>query len=119
LSRTKTIEVYARPADDVQTLASDIAHELGHAIDLTYNTAASRADWKRARGIDPATPWFGCNRCSDYSTPAGDFAETFSLLLLSPGNFRGRIAPRPTAEQIPILKQFFPMLRNEDLLTSD
>jgi len=59
-----------------------------------------------ARGIDPETPWFGCNRCSDFNTPAGDFAETFAFLMLGPGNFSGRIAAAPTAKQIPALKAF-------------
>jgi hypothetical protein len=108
------IEVYARPQDDLALLAYDIAHEIGHAIDLKYNTAETRKQWMQARGIDPATPWFGCDRCSDYNTPAGDFAETFALLLRGPKYFRGRIAGRPTLEQIPILTHFFP----KDLLPS-
>ena len=54
----------------------------------------------RLRGIDPATPWFGCDRCADFDTPAGDFAETFALLLLGPKDFRGRIAPPPNRTQI-------------------
>ena len=102
------IEVYARPQDDLALLAYDIAHEIGHAIDLKYNTAETRRQWMQVRGIDPATPWFGCDRCSDYSTPAGDFAETFALLLRGPKYYRGRIAARPTPEQIPILSHFFP-----------
>jgi hypothetical protein len=102
------IEVYARAQDDLALLAYDIAHEIGHAIDLKYNTAETRKQWMQVRGIDPATPWFGCDRCSDYNTPAGDFAETFALLLRGPKYFRGRIAARPTPEQIPILNHFFP-----------
>jgi hypothetical protein len=101
------IEVYARPADDSRQLAYDIAHELGHAIDMTFNTADSRKQWMEARGIDPKTQWFGCSRCSDFKTPAGDFAETFAFLLLGPGNFSGRIAPPPKAEQVSALKAFF------------
>jgi hypothetical protein len=101
------IEVYARPSDDTSLLAYDIAHELGHAIDMTFNTDETRKKWKALRGIDPATPWFGCSRCSDYNTPAGDFAETFALLLFGPENFAGRIAPPPTPEQLPLLKTFF------------
>ncbi len=109
--RKKRIEIYARPGDDVPVLASDIAHELGHAIDLMYNTSATRTEWMKTRGIDPATPWFGCNRCSDYNNPSGDFAETFSLLLLGPKHFKSRIAAPPTIEQIPLLIRFFPMIR--------
>ena len=102
------IEVYARPQDDLALLAYDIAHEIGHAIDLRYNTAETRRQWMQMRGIDPATTWFGCDRCSDYNTPAGDFAETFALLLRGPKYFRGRIAARPTNDQIPTLTHFFP-----------
>ena len=102
------IEIYARPDDDLDLLAYDIAHELGHAFDLTYNTSETRKKWMRLRGIKPSTPWFGCDRCSDYNTPAGDFAETFALLLRGPKYFRSRIAPRPTPEQIPALLLFFP-----------
>ena len=102
------IEVYARPQDDVAMLAYDIAHEIGHAIDLKFNTAETRKQWMQMRGIDPSTTWFGCDRCSDYNTPAGDFAETFALLLRGPKYFRGRIAAPPTLEQIPTLTRFFP-----------
>ena len=103
----RRIEVYARPSDDSRLLAYDIAHELGHAIDITFNTAKPASNgWQPGASIRH-TPWFGCNRCSDFKTPAGDFAETFAFLLLGPGNFSGRIASAPTAEQIPILKAFF------------
>src|SRR5262245_33582393 len=49
------IEVYARPQDDVNMLAYDIAHELGHVIDLTYNTPETRKKWMALRGIEPNT----------------------------------------------------------------
>jgi hypothetical protein len=107
-SQEHKIEIYARPDDDSLRLARTIAHELGHAIDLTYNTTKSRKKWKQLRGIDASTPWFGCNRCSDHNTPAGDFAETFALLLFGPDGFSARIAPPPTADQIPELAAFFP-----------
>jgi hypothetical protein len=71
------------------------------------NTPEARENWKQSRGIDAATPWFGCNRCSDYNTPAGDFAETFALMLLGPQYFSGRIAPPPSNEQLQSLRPFF------------
>ena len=108
LPAQRRIEVYARPEDDLDLLAFDIAHELGHVIDLTHNTAKSRKEWLEFRGISPTTKWFGCNRCSDYKTPAGDFAESFALFMLGPKYFRGRIASPPAAEQIQALARFFP-----------
>jgi hypothetical protein len=102
------IEVYARPQDDQALQAYDIAHELGHAIDMTFNTAETRKQWMQVRGIDPETPWFGCDRCSDYNTPAGDFAETFAFLLYGPKYYRGRIAPPPPPEMRAALTRFFP-----------
>jgi hypothetical protein len=88
------IEIYARPGEDSRIVAYNIAHELGHAIDRQRNTPESRRRWMELRGINPDEPWFGCNRFSDYNTPAGDFAETFAFLLLGPGG-SAAASPRP------------------------
>jgi hypothetical protein len=102
------IEVYVRPGDDPRLIAYDIAHELGHAIDFTYNTDESRKKWMVMRGIDPSTPWFGRVGRSDFDTPAGDFAETFALLVRGPKYFHAKIAARPTSAQFRQLRSFFP-----------
>src|SRR6185369_8418290 len=104
----RLIEVYLRPEDEPPLVAYDIAHELGHVIDVTFNTANTRKEWMKLRGINPETPWFGCSRCSDYNTPAGDFAETFALYLRGPQYFKSRIAARPTEAQLSDLSKFFP-----------
>jgi len=75
------IEVYARPQDDTRLLAYDIAHELGHAIDVTRNTSETRKKWMKSRGINPATPWFGCNRIAVRLLAAKLGARAFSGLL--------------------------------------
>lgn len=93
------IEVYVRVGETPLNLAYDLAHEFGHAFDLNYNNTQFRKRWQAARGISPSVPWFGCDRCSDYDTPAGDFAETFAYLLLGPGNYHSRIAKAPEPEQ--------------------
>jgi hypothetical protein len=108
LPKKQLIEIYARPQDNLELLAYDIAHEIGHAIDMTYNTPETRRQWMELRGIHPKTTWFGCNSCSDFNTPSGDFAETFALLVCGPKYFRGRIASRPTRDQIAALARFFP-----------
>jgi hypothetical protein len=106
ISDRRRIELYARSGDQPIDLAYDLAHELGHAFDLVQNNAERRTRWCNLRGIDPETPWFGCNRCPDYDTPAGDFAETFAFLLLGPGDYHSRMAAQPSPEQIPRLAAF-------------
>jgi hypothetical protein len=106
ISDKRKIEVYMRSGDQPLDTAYDVAHEFGHAFDLEYNDAERRGRWCVMRGIDPDTPWFGCNRCPDYSTPAGDFAETFAFLLLGPGNYHSRMAAPPKQEEIRQLAAF-------------
>ncbi len=106
ISDRKRIEVYVRPGDDLELLAFDLAHEIGHAFDLERNNGTRRNHWRELRGISESVPWFGCNRCPDYQTPAGDFAETFALLLLGPENYHSRIALAPTPEEMPDLADF-------------
>jgi hypothetical protein len=106
LTARRRIEVYVRPGEDFTLQAYDLAHELGHAFDLKNNDDESRRKWCKLRGINPSTPWFGCDACPDYATPAGDFAETFAYLLLGPGNFHSMMAPAPLADQISDLAGF-------------
>ena len=100
------IEVYVKPGEETLLQAYDLAHELGHAFDLKYNDEMRRRRWLELRGIPVSTPWFGCNSCPDYGTPAGDFAETFAFLLLGPGNFYSTLSPQPDPDQIPELSAF-------------
>lgn len=107
ISATRRIEIYVRPSDTPRRLAYTLAHEFGHVIDLTHNTIESRSRWMEKRGIDPKTPWFGCNACSDYGTPAGDFAESFASMLVGPEFYCGKMMPPPRAEDVPDLAPFF------------
>ena len=101
------IEIYVRTDEDDLLLTHMVAHELGHAVDVSYSDDARRARWLQLRGIDPATPWFGCSLCTDYQTPAGDFAETFALWQAGPRDFRSRMAPPPDAQQLASLQPLF------------
>jgi hypothetical protein len=96
----RQIEVYVKSEEGPDALAFDLAHEFGHIVDLKYNGEQQRKRWLELRGIDPATPWYGCSACSDYDTPAGDFAETFAYLLLGPGSFHSHMAPPPPPEKV-------------------
>jgi len=106
MSDKRRIEIYMRAGDPLLDTAYDVAHELGHAFDLVYNDEDRRSLWCALRGIDPDTPWFGCNRCPDYATPAGDFAETFAFLLLGPGNYHSLMAAPPKPDEILQLAAF-------------
>src|SRR4051794_13792470 len=72
-----------------------MAHEMGHAYDAAHMTAAKRARYMAMRGIPAGTPWFGCGYCTDFATPAGDFAETYSQWQRGSSDSRTRIAPMP------------------------
>jgi hypothetical protein len=94
------IELYIKREETPDSLAFDLAHEFGHIVDLKYNDTARRAQWLKLRGIPSNIPWYGCSACTDFDTPAGDFAEAFAYLLLGPGSYHSRMAPPPKPEQI-------------------
>lgn len=73
----RRIEVYVRPTDDAASLARVLAHELGHAVDLTMNDAEDRDRWLSQRA-KPTAPWWPGDGVSDFGTGAGDFAECFA-----------------------------------------
>jgi hypothetical protein len=77
-----------------------LAHELGHVLDATRMTDALRAQWMEARGIPAGTPWFGCNACTDFATPAGDFAETYAQWQRGSRSSRSELAPAPSTAQL-------------------
>jgi hypothetical protein len=85
-----------------------VAHEMGHAWDSLHMTDQLRADYLAARGIAAGTPWFGCDKCQDFATPAGDFAETYAQWQRSASDSRSTIAPPATPAELASLgAQFF------------
>lgn len=104
----KLIEVYVRPCHTINQIANTLGHEFGHAADDRYNTDAERLKIQEYRGYGIRDNWFGCNRCTDYDTPAGDYAEVFAYLFSPKGKFRSTMA-RPPARgpQTDLLIPFF------------
>jgi hypothetical protein len=77
-----------------------VAHEMGHAWDSLHMSDALRADYLSARGIPAGTPWFGCNGCQDFATPAGDFAETYAQWQRGASDSRSMMAAPATSAQL-------------------
>ncbi len=102
----RRIVVWVRPEQSIEHLASVVAHELGHAVDLTWGTPERRARWTQLRGLDASTPWFGCSQCTDFATPAGDFAEVFSYWQTGT-DFQSRMAGYPSPEALEALLPLF------------
>lgn len=101
----RLIQVYVRGTDVV--LKHTIAHEIGHALDFERNTASEHQSYLGIRGLPATSRWYGCSMCSDYATPAGDWAEVFAYWLAGPGDFRSRMAGPPSRAQLVALQRFF------------
>jgi len=92
------IEVYVRDEMSDQLLAHVIAHEIGHAIDVSNNSGDDRRRWQELREIEDA-PWWPTSGATDFSTGAGDFAESFAAWQVGDASFRSRVADPPSAAE--------------------
>ncbi len=95
----RRIDVYVRSDQSDTLLAHVVAHEIGHAIDVSLNSGSDRATWASARGISWAR-WWPSAAASDFSTGAGDFAEAFAFTQIgSYTYFRSNLGGAPTFYQ--------------------
>jgi hypothetical protein len=103
------VDVFVRPcsSESWTLLRHVLSHEMGHAYDAAHMTDQLRADYLKMRGIPAGTPWFGCSYCSDFATPAGDFAETYSQWQRGSHDSRTQIAPMPNDAQLAAIAATF------------
>ncbi len=101
----QTIEIFVRADDTPEQLASIVAHELGHAMDVTHMGSDERNRWLEARGVDDA-PWWSDAFASDFESGAGDFAEAFAVWAINDAS-SSEIAGQPTTSQLSLLASFF------------
>lgn len=100
----RVIEVYVRASDSPQQLAHVVAHELGHAVDVTHLSEVDRGTWRAARGFGPATIWFApAAGASDFATAAGDFAESFAWVHAPTGHWYSQLSAPPDVAQAAVL----------------
>jgi hypothetical protein len=99
---THHVDVYVASCsrETAALLQHVVAHEMGHAWDSVHMTDDLRAKYLAARGIPAGTPWFGCNKCQDFATPAGDFAETYAQWQRGASDSRSTIARPATPAQL-------------------
>ena len=98
-----TIEMFVRDNDTPESLAGILAHEIGHAIDVTHFGDSERNQWRDARGIDDSQ-WWPDAYASDFESGAGDFAESFAYWAVGDAS-SSQIAGTPTSGQLAILSQ--------------
>jgi hypothetical protein len=97
VAENERIDIYVRTEESEALLAHVIAHELGHAVDVSFNDGDDRRRWLDVRGIDDV-PWWPENRAADFATGAGDFAESFAAWQVGDASFRSKLGPPPNAE---------------------
>ena len=105
----RRIELFVRSCakQSTELLRHVAAHELGHARDTALMTAATRRQWMAARGIPARTSWYGCSGCTDFATPAGDFAEVYAQWARGASTNRSTIAGDATPAQLTALAARF------------
>jgi hypothetical protein len=108
LVKQRRVEIYLRSGRSVEGIAHDLAHELGHAADVTFNNNDDRSVYLANRGLPETTSWWTCNSCGDLQVGAGDFAETFAVLVGPKYKFYSEVGPRPTEDQLTAIASGFP-----------
>ncbi len=98
----RRIEVYVRDSHSAWDVASTLAHELGHAVDVSILDDAARWDWMNQRGID--ADWWPAPGVADYSSGAGDFAEAFAVWQVG-GSTHSRVAGAVTDADLQLLQR--------------
>lgn len=93
-SAERRIEVFVREQDDSDRIARVLAHELGHAIDVTLNDANDRHEWLIERQLSDDTQWWPGSGRPDFETGAGDFAEVFAASQVGEEDFKSKLNPQ-------------------------
>lgn len=99
----QSIDIFVREDDSPELVASVLAHELGHALDVEYMSTEERERWLEARGIEEAM-WWATAFTNDFGSGSGDFAEAFAFWAIGDPS-SSQIAGEPTPEQVRLIAE--------------
>ena len=98
----KRIEIYVRNGQEAEEVAFTLAHEIGHAVDVTYLSDSERDAWRSARVIDSSVPWWVASGATDFASGAGDWAESFAVWQTG-GWSHSRVGGQPSKDQLALM----------------
>lgn len=102
-SKEERIEIFVREDSTPEFLYRVLAHELGHAVDVSLNSGDDRRAWLEARDIADA-PWWPGSGKADFETGAGDFAESFAVWMTGQTtDFRSELGSAPDTKQLQVM----------------
>ncbi len=102
------IQVYVSRGEALDLIAHAFAHELGHAMDVTYLDDADRAAFNQARGRAPNFGWWVAAAADDFASGAGDWAECFAWMTTGGvGGFYSKLGPPPSAAVMALMTQLY------------
>ncbi len=94
------IQVYIRSSSTPTLIAHVIAHEVGHAVDVTYLDDDDRSGFSIMRGRSANAVWWAGDGATDFASGAGDWAESFSWWATGGvGQWRSDLGSPPDAVQ--------------------
>jgi hypothetical protein len=100
----KVVQVYVRSGESAADLAHAFAHELGHAVDVTYMNDQVRAEFNQARGRPATFGWWVAPGADDFASGAGDWAECFAWTMTNGvGGFYSKLGPPPNASVMALI----------------
>lgn len=100
----KRIEIFVRVDDTASSIHRVFAHELGHVIDVEFNSEDDRKRWREQRGLPSSTDWWPSAEAPDFATGAGDFAEAFAVLEAGVTT-RSTVGRQPTESDLALLRE--------------